>query len=57
MQAVFFAFGRHSGLQGKVIEAVRPEYVVIGEAARLILKRGQQGRAEMAVTTVGKSVY
>lgn len=42
---------------GKVIEAVQPEYVVIGEASGLSLKRGQRGRAEIAVTTLGKSAH
>lgn len=42
---------------GKVIEAVQPEYVVIGEASGLSLKRGQRGRAEISVTTLGKSAH
>lgn len=42
---------------GKVIEAVRPDYVIIGEASGLSLKRGQRGRAEVAVTTIGKAAH
>lgn len=42
---------------GRVIEAVRPDYVVIGEASALSLKRGQRGRAEIAVTTFGRSAH
>ena len=36
-----------------VSEAVRPDYVVIGEASRLDLKIGQRGRAEIVVETFG----
>ncbi|MDT8903133.1 YgeY family selenium metabolism-linked hydrolase [Anaeroselena agilis] len=42
---------------GRVVEAVRPDYVVIGEASALSLKRGQRGRAEIAVTTFGKAAH
>ena len=42
---------------GKVIEAVKPDCVVIGEASGLSLKRGQRGRAEIAVTTLGKAAH
>ncbi len=42
---------------GRVVEAVRPDYVVIGEATALSLKRGQRGRAEIAVTTFGKAAH
>ncbi|HEY3426160.1 MAG TPA: YgeY family selenium metabolism-linked hydrolase [Negativicutes bacterium] len=41
----------------KVVEAVKPDYVVIGEASVLSLKRGQRGRAEIAVTTIGKAAH
>jgi putative selenium metabolism hydrolase len=41
----------------KVVEAVKPDYVVIGEASALSLKRGQRGRAEIAVTTIGKAAH
>lgn len=42
---------------GTVIEAVQPDFVVIGEASGLSLKRGQRGRAEIAVTTLGKAAH
>ncbi|MDF2928523.1 MAG: peptidase [Anaerospora sp.] len=42
---------------GTVIEAVQPDCVVIGEASGLSLKRGQRGRAEIAVTTLGKAAH
>lgn len=42
---------------GKVIEAVQPDCVIIGEASGLSLKRGQRGRAEIAVTTLGKAAH
>lgn len=42
---------------GKVVEAIRPDAVVIGEASGLSLKRGQRGRAEIAVTTYGKAAH
>lgn len=42
---------------GKVVEAVCPDYVIIGEASGLSLKRGQRGRAEIAVTTIGKAAH
>lgn len=42
---------------GKVVEAVRPDYVVIGEASALSLKRGQRGRAEIAVRTFGQAAH
>lgn len=37
----------------KVSEAVRPDYVVIGEASECNLKIGQRGRAEIVVETFG----
>lgn len=36
---------------------VKPDYVVIGEASELNLKRGQRGRAEIIVETEGKSAH
>ncbi len=41
----------------KVIEAVDPHYVVIGEASELSLKRGQRGRAEIEAVTTGKAAH
>ncbi|MDP4127977.1 MAG: YgeY family selenium metabolism-linked hydrolase [Bacillota bacterium] len=38
----------------KISEALNPDYVVIGEASELNLKRGQRGRAEIVVETFGK---
>ena len=35
----------------------RPDYVVIGEASNLNLKRGQRGRAEIVVETFGKPAH
>ncbi len=40
-----------------VSEAVKPDYVVIGEASELNLKRGQRGRAEIVVETFGKPAH
>lgn len=37
----------------KVLEAVRPDYVVIGEATNLDLNIGQRGRAEVILRTLG----
>lgn len=42
---------------GKVIDRVKPDYVVIGEASDLKLKVGQKGRAEVSITTKGKSAH
>jgi putative selenium metabolism hydrolase len=41
----------------KISEAVKPDYVVIGEASELNLKRGQRGRAEIVVETFGKPAH
>lgn len=41
----------------KISERVNPDYVVIGEASELNLKRGQRGRAEIVVETEGKSAH
>ena len=40
-----------------VSSIVNPDYVVIGEASELNLKRGQRGRAEIVVETYGKSAH
>lgn len=42
---------------GEVVKAVKPDYVIIGEASGLSLKRGQRGRAEISVTTLGKAAH
>ncbi|WP_419955228.1 YgeY family selenium metabolism-linked hydrolase [Neobacillus niacini] len=41
----------------KVSEAIRPDYVVIGEATNLNLNHGQRGRAEIVVETIGKPAH
>jgi len=41
----------------KISERARPDYVVIGEASELNLKRGQRGRAEIVVETFGKPAH
>ncbi|MBP2637019.1 MAG: peptidase [Firmicutes bacterium] len=41
----------------RVVSAVKPDYVIIGEASNLSLKRGQRGRAEVALTTLGKAAH
>lgn len=41
----------------KVSELVNPDVVVIGEATNLHLNRGQRGRAEIVVETIGKSAH
>lgn len=40
-----------------VSRRVKPDYVVIGEASELNLKRGQRGRAEVVVETYGKPAH
>jgi putative selenium metabolism hydrolase len=40
-----------------VIDAIHPDYVVIGEATQLNLNRGGRGRAELQVTTFGRSAH
>lgn len=42
---------------GKVVQAVNPDFVVIGEASALNLKRGQRGRAEIVASTIGKAAH
>lgn len=41
----------------KISEAVKPDYVVIGEASELNLKIGQRGRAEIVIETFGKPAH
>ncbi|GAB6180807.1 YgeY family selenium metabolism-linked hydrolase [Desulfotomaculum defluvii] len=41
----------------KISEAVKPDYVVIGEASELNLKRGQRGRAEIVLETFGRPAH
>lgn len=38
-------------------ESYKPDYVVIGEASSLDLKRGQRGRAEVVIETYGRSTH
>lgn len=40
-----------------VMEAVRPDYVVIGEATELNLNRGGRGRAEIHLETIGRPAH
>ena len=40
-----------------VTERVHPDIVIIGEATTTTLKRGQRGRAEVVVETLGKSCH
>lgn len=41
----------------RVSELFNPDFVVIGEATNLNLNRGQRGRAEIAIETVGKPAH
>lgn len=41
----------------EISSAVKPDYVVIGEASNLNLKVGQRGRAEVVVETFGKACH
>lgn len=41
----------------QVSRRIKPDYVVIGEASELNLKRGQRGRAEVVVETFGKPAH
>jgi putative selenium metabolism hydrolase len=41
----------------KISEMVKPDYVIIGEASELNIKRGQRGRAEIVVETIGKPAH
>lgn len=40
-----------------VMDAVRPDYVVIGEATELALNRGGRGRAEIQLETLGQPAH
>lgn len=42
---------------GKVVEAIRPDWVVIGESSDLAVNRGQRGRAEVFLETMGVSAH
>ena len=39
---------------GAVLEAVQPDFVVIGEASEMKVKIGQRGRAEILLEAFGK---
>lgn len=41
----------------EISKRVNPDYVVIGEASSLKLMRGQRGRAEIVVETIGKTAH
>lgn len=41
----------------RVSELMKPDYVVIGEATNLKLNRGQRGRAEIVIETVGRPAH
>ncbi|SFB12081.1 YgeY family selenium metabolism-linked hydrolase [Clostridium frigidicarnis] len=41
----------------KISEAIKPDYVIIGESSELNLKIGQRGRAEIVVETFGKPAH
>lgn len=41
----------------QISQRIKPDYVVIGEASELNLKRGQRGRAEIVVETYGKPAH
>ncbi len=40
-----------------VLDDVKPDYVVIGEASEMNLKIGQRGRAEIVLTATGRSAH
>ncbi len=40
-----------------VADYCKPDWVIIGEATNLTLKRGQRGRAEIKVETIGKTCH
>ncbi len=42
---------------GKVMDPVRPDWVVIGESTELNVNRGQRGRGEVELTTVGRPAH
>ena len=41
----------------KISEAVKPDYVIIGESSELNLKIGQRGRAEIVIETFGRPAH
>ena len=41
----------------EISRLAKPDYVIIGEATTTTLKRGQRGRAEVVVETVGKTCH
>lgn len=41
----------------KISEAIKPDYVVIGESSELNLKIGQRGRAEIVIETFGRPAH
>jgi putative selenium metabolism hydrolase len=43
--------------QGIVLDQIKPDLVIIGEASELTVKIGQRGRAEVVVVTHGKSAH
>ena len=43
--------------QGRILDEITPDMVVIGEASQLTVKIGQRGRAEVVVETQGKSAH
>jgi putative selenium metabolism hydrolase len=45
------------GALKSVVEALRPDFVVIGEATELNLNRGGRGRAEIQLKTFGRSAH
>lgn len=42
---------------GAVMDAVKPDFIVIGEATELNLNRGGRGRAEIHLETIGKPAH
>ncbi len=45
------------GALRSICDLVKPDFVVIGEATNFSIKRGGRGRAEVMVTTYGKSAH
>ncbi len=43
--------------QGVILDQIKPDLVIIGEASELAVKIGQRGRAEVVVVTHGKSAH
>jgi putative selenium metabolism hydrolase len=41
----------------QVMQVIKPDYVIIGEASDLNISCGQQGRAQIVVTTLGKAAH